>query len=411
MEDSVFWIWLQQALGIGSIKTDWVIRELGSPEMLYRMSEQELAATGRFAPKEIERIRSASLEEARWQQNRAKRLGCTLVTPDHPAYPASLTNIDCMPCVLYVLGKLDGINDELPITIVGTRDCDAYGVSTARHLGYGLAAVGATVVSGLAVGIDTAAHEGALQACGRTVGIMACGMDVGYPQASRRLKRQILDRGGALLSEFPFGVRAYGYHFNIRNRILAGISAGVVVVQAPETSGALNTARHALSQNRDVFAVPGQIFDARMKGCNRLIADGGKMVLGLSSILEEYQGRYPPCIQLERLPELLKQEVRDIDIEEVAQRQPVQSPRKVERSLSDEESPPALSEQPEPEERDLSPEAAKIYQLLNRQPTDFDTISYASGFPVARLLSILTELELEGLVEQLPGKRYIRRAL
>ena len=220
MEDCVFWIWLQQALGIGSIKTDWVIRELGSPEKLYQMTEQALAATGRFAPKEIERIRGSSLEEARWQQDRAKRLGCAVVTPDHPAYPASLTNIDCMPCVLYVLGELEGINDELAITMVGTRDCDAYGISTAQHLGCGLATVGATVVSGLAVGIDTAAHEGALQAGGRTIGMLACGMDVGYPQASRRLKRRILDQGGVLISEFPFGVRAYGYHFNVRNRIL-----------------------------------------------------------------------------------------------------------------------------------------------------------------------------------------------
>jgi len=405
MEDCVFWIWLQQALGIGSIKTDWVIRELGSPEKLYQMTEQALAATGRFAPKEIERIRGSSLEEARWQQDRAKRLGCAVVTPDHPAYPASLTNFDCMPCVLYVLGELEGINDELAITMVGTRDCDAYGISTAQHLGCGLATVGATVVSGLAVGIDTAAHEGALQAGGRTIGMLACGMDVGYPQASRRLKRRILDQGGVLISEFPFGVRAYGYHFNVRNRILSGISAGVVVVQAPETSGALNTARHALSQNRDVFAVPGQIFDEKMKGCNRLIADGGKMVLGLASILEEYQGRYPPCIRLEKLSELLEQESRGM-----VGKIPARVSQKSERPLPAVEKTPTPSGQLEPEQCDLSPEAAKVFQLLNQQPTDFDTISYASGLPVARLLAILTELELADLAEQLPGKRYIRRA-
>ncbi len=154
-----------------------------------------------------------------------------------------------------------------------------------------------------------------------------------------------------------------------------------------------------------MFAVPGQIFDEKMKGCNRLIADGGKMVLGLASILEEYQGRYPPCIRLEKLSELLEQESRGM-----VGKIPARVSQKSERPLQTVEKTPTPSGQLESEQCDLSPEAAKVFQLLNQQPTDFDTISYASGLPVARLLAILTELELADLAEQLPGKRYILRA-
>lgn len=285
MTDVIYWIWMQRALGAGSIKTDKVLRQIGSPDLLYHMTREQIADTGLFAPGEIDKIKSVSLEDAQEIVRLAGKYACTIVTPDDMNYPVGFQNIACMPCVLYVKGDLSGLNEELMLTLVGTRESTAYGENTARRLSYDLAAAGCVVVSGLAVGIDYASHEGALAAHGRTIGLLACGQDIDYPSLSHDLKKSILDSGGALISEFPFGEKPFRYHFNIRNRLLSGISAGVVVVQAPERSGALNTARHALEQNRDIFAVPGEIFDVSMAGCNRLIRDGGKIVIDRKSVV------------------------------------------------------------------------------------------------------------------------------
>lgn len=415
MADDLFWIWLQEALGAGSIKTDRVIRELGSPEMFYRMTRTEMADFG-FAPKEVDKIKATGLDRAKENLRLAKRYGCSVITPDHKDYPENLAHIDGMPCVLYVLGDLSGLSDELVITMVGTRESNEYGEACAMRLSHDLAAAGCTVTSGLAVGIDYACHEGALSAGGRSIGMLACGMNVDYPLASRSLKRRILDRNGVLITEFPFGERAHRYCFNIRNRLLSGIASGVVVVQAPEQSGALNTARHALEQNKDVFAVPGGIFDPVMTGCNKLIQDGAKIVVNVYSILEEFIGRFPPSVTPEKIVE---------KVQTASGKAPVavtlKSPRKVKPAAQDAadtgllmvaQEPPGVPrklDEAELAHLEISDTSKKIYALLDSVPAECETIADRTQFPVMEVMAAMTELELTGLVQALPGKRYIVR--
>ncbi|MCI8648764.1 MAG: DNA-protecting protein DprA [Anaerotruncus sp.] len=405
MADSIYWIWLQQVLGIGSIKVDKVARELGGPEKLYQMPRSDLEELALFTPRELERIlQTRSLEQAQTNLQTAQRLGCQVITPDHPSYPTNLANIDCMPCVLYVLGDCADLEDRLTITMVGTRDCNEYGIRTASKLAYDLGIAGCVVVSGLAVGIDTAAHEGALEAQGKTVGILACGMNVDYPKESNRLKRRILDQGGLLMTEYPFGREVRGSHFQARNRLLSGLASGVVVVQAPRKSGALITARLALEQNRDVFAVPGGIFDQRMVGCNELIGNSsGKIVINVFSILEEYAGLLPATVDLGRL-------ARQANSRMIPQVSPVEKNSK-RRKVPDETPPPKAEvalhlTQAQLDEMGVSTAAQQIYQMITPEPVNEEILMEQSGLQLMEVLSSLTELEVNQLIIGLPGKRF-----
>lgn len=412
MVDSIFWIWLQQALGAGNIKADQVIRQMESPEVLYHMSEDELRQLGLFAPKEIERIKSTNLTQAKENQRLAKRYGCKIITPDHPDYPYNLTNIDCIPCVLYVVGELSGMEEELVLTMVGTRSSTEYGEKAAAKLAFDLSAAGCTIASGLAVGIDYAAHEGALQAKGRSIGLLACGMNVDYPLSSNSLKRRILDCGGVLMTEFPFGEKAHRYHFNIRNRILSGIASGVIVVQAPDQSGALNTARHALEQNREVFAVPGEIFDTSMTGCNRLIRDGAKVVVNVYSILEEYINKFPSRIDAKTVVAKVKNAAGAVPMPPNLPRKVIRAPADMQRKAdlgqeSGQEQPLQRCSEEELAALELSDTARQIYRLLGGQPCDCDCLCAQTALGAMEIMAALTELELCSLVEALPGKRYL----
>lgn len=191
------------------------------------------------------------------------------------AYPGRLKNIYDPPCLLYVKGRLPVFDEELAVAVVGTRDCTPYGVACAEKLGYGLTCGGAVVVSGLAKGIDAAATRGALRAGGVTVGVVGNGLDIRYPYESGYLYEDVA-AAGALLSEYPPGARPAKAHFPARNRILSGLSAATLVVEAPERSGALITAGTAMEQGREVFAVPGPIDAPASAGCNRLIQDGAR---------------------------------------------------------------------------------------------------------------------------------------
>ncbi len=413
MTDAIYWVWMQRALGVGSIKADKVLRQIGSPDLLYDMTREQMMQTGLFAPGEIDKIKSVSLEDARETLRLAQKYECTVITPDHSDYPVGFRNIDCIPCALYVKGDLSGLNDDLLLTLVGTRQSTSYGELTARRLSFDLAAAGCVVVSGLAVGIDYASHEGALASHGRTIGLLACGQDINYPSLSHDLKKQILDSGGALITEFPFGERPVRYHFNIRNRILSGISAGVVVVQAPERSGALNTAHHALEQNRDVFAVPGEIFDISMAGCNQLIREGSKIVINVYSILEEYINRFPdkmdPRTIVSKVQHASGKNIKPIINRPKKVKHVSHSSNKQELDMVAQESHIPilkLSEQ-ELKQRGVSELAAQIYQLIDSQPVDCESITAKTGYSAMEVLAALTELELEELISSLPGKRYI----
>lgn len=281
-----------------------------------------------------------------------------LLTRDDPEYPNNLKKIFDPPLVLFMKGGILP-EDELSLAIVGTRMASLYGLTIAAKFGFQLGEYGFTITSGGARGIDSSAHRGALKANARTIAVLGCGLDIVYPQENARLFEAIAEKG-ALLSEFPMGIRPCRQNFPRRNRLISGLSLGVVVVEAPQKSGALITVSSALEQGREVFCVPGQADSFNMKGSHRLLKEGAKLTEGVEDILEE-------------LRPLLKNRLNH-------------------------------KHKPLPEK--LSPEEAGIFNLLSDKPKSLEEVAGRSCLPISRVSSFLTQLEIKGLVKELPGKLF-----
>ncbi len=300
--------------------------------------------------KEADKLRSSDIEF----------ICCT-----DPNYPENLSQISDPPPVIFVRGNLL-VEDKLSVAVVGSRRATSYGLAAASKLACSLAEAGLTVVSGLARGIDTAAHRGALAASGRTIAVLGCGVDVIYPKENAKLMEEII-KSGAVISEFPPRSAPEPWHFPVRNRIISGLSLGVVIVEAAEKSGALITADLALEQGREVMAVPGSIASPLSKGPHRLIKQGAKLVEGAEDVLEE--------LALDRL------------------------------------FPPAKTGTQKIAGKNLSPEEEALYAFISFEPVSLDSLVDSAGLTVQQVLFLLTHLELKGLVRQLPGKFYVRTTL
>ncbi len=280
-----YWIGFNHVAGIGPLRLSLLQKHFPSLEDAWHASAQSLLEAG------LDRRTVASLQETRRTLNLAAiqqtldDCGATALTLEDADYPSVLRELPDAPPVLYVRGSLTTA-DNWAVAIVGTRKATASGRDTAYQLAAELANQGITVVSGLAAGIDAAAHRGALDAGGRTLAVLPCGIDTLYPPEHQDLARQIIDRG-ALLTEFPPGTQAESKNFPPRNRIISGLSLGVIVVEAPEKSGALLTADSAAEQGRDVFAVPGSPTSPVCRGSNRLIQDGAKLIMSIDDVLNE----------------------------------------------------------------------------------------------------------------------------
>lgn len=296
---------------------------------------------------------------------RAREHGFTVLTPADPSYPAKLLEIHDPPPALYVYGELLPADDRA-IAVVGSRRASFYGLECAREFGRDLAAQGLTVVSGLALGADAAAHQGALEAGGRTLAVLGSGLDVLYPRRNRKLLEQVAEHG-AVLSEFPLGTRPLPHHFPQRNRVIAGLSLGTVVVEATARSGSLVTARLSVEYHREVFAIPGRITSERSMGTNYLIRAGhARLVQRAADVLEELPR---PAAGIEAPP------------------------------LSDPPDPPALPEQ----------EATVLSCIGTDEPVPVDALAGASRMEMGSLLDALLSLEMRRLITVLPGARYLRR--
>lgn len=381
MQDILYWIWLQCALGYGSGRIGALLDEYGHAREVYN-ARQANSLDRLLKPGELARLRKTSLEQAEPIYESCQKIGCEPLSPDSGDYPEKLRNIYAMPCVLYVLGDLSGMDDALCIGMVGKRQCSEYGMHAALYLSRALAGAGAVIVSGLAAGIDTQCHHGALKAKGRTVAVLGCGVDVPYPPANERLQK-LLASEGAVVSEYPPGTRPFGEYFPARNRIISGLSDGVVVVQADRRSGALITAGHALSQGRDVFAVPSDIFDTECEGNIHLIKQGAKVVTEPMDVIEEYTHLYPALAQA-RL--LLQRPVYHKKRESTPKPAPEAKPR------AKREAPAYLNER-----------QAAVYALIGEAPENAQQLSEQSQVPVHELLAVLTELEIYGLIQNGPG--------
>jgi len=291
-----------------------------------------------------------------------RREGIDLLTVLDPGYPENLKEVSDAPVLLYLRGSLRK-DDRAAVAVVGTRMPSSYGRSAAERITRELVQHGLTIVSGLARGIDTVAHRSALANGGRTLAVLGCGLDRIYPPENRKIAERITE-SGALISEFPCGTGPDAGNFPRRNRIISALSLGVLIVEAGEKSGALITADTALDQGREVFAVPGEIFNSRARGTNRLIQQGAKLVQSAADILEELSYRLP-----------------------------IQNEEK-----------PAVSPVPP----DLSEKEKRILEMLSEKPVHIDAICQHTGFSPPEALSLLLTLELKQLVRQLAGKLFVR---
>ena len=382
-----YWLWLANLPGLQNLTRLALLRHFASPEDIYYADEGEILLTEGITRQQAALLQNHDLSAADRILADCQRLDQHILTIQDAAYPNRLRNIYDPPCLLYWKGHMPAFDEEAAVSVVGTRRCTPYGEATAEKLGYGLASGGALVVSGLAEGIDGAAARGALRAGGIVAGVAGCGLDVRYPYANRYLYEDVAS-AGVLLSEYPPGTPADGWHFPVRNRILAGLALATVVVEAPEKSGALITANAAIDQGKDVFAVPGPIDAPTSVGCNRLIQDGVGLVMDARDILTCYEALFPDKLHVTAG----KKEPAAMGYQALEKPEPkpvAPSLRLADKELTDDQ-------------------IALLRTLSDEDPALVDDLIELTGIPTRRVLSALTLLEIENLVQQHSGKRYTR---
>ena len=383
-----YWLWLTELPGLTNQTRLALLRHFPTPEDVYYADPEEVLLTEGITREQAELLEDKDCSGADRILADCQRLDLDLLTIQDAGYPNRLRNIYDPPCLLYVRGRLPAFDDEASIAVVGTRDCTPYGVSCAEKLGYGLAAGGAVVVSGLARGVDSAALRGALRAGGTVTAVLGNGLDVVYPPENQYLYEDVA-AAGALISEYPPGTPPEAKHFPVRNRIMSGLCLGTLVVEAPARSGALITAGTALEQGRDVFAVPGPIDAPASVGCNRLIRDGAGLVSDAWDILGEYEPRFPDKLRREgarETPAVLGYQARQ-------KTEPKPVPPSVSLSHND---------------YSLTDDQICLLRALTEEPMLVDDLIELTDIPTRRVLSALTVLEIEHLVTQHSGKRYAR---
>lgn len=350
--------------GVGPRLYHLLLARFGTPEGVFSAAEADLLEVPGVGPRLLEKLRHPpSEDEARRLVEECSNAGIDVLWPEHANYPRLLKEIPDPPLVLFSRGELRP-EDELAVAIVGTRHASSYGLAMAERLAAGLARTGFTIVSGLARGIDAAAHRGALAAGGRTIAVLGSGVQRIYPPEHEQLACEILEHG-ALISEAPPRAPPHGGMFPQRNRIISGMCIGVIIVEAGETSGALITARHAVEQNREVFAVPGRADAPNSKGCNRLLRDGAKWVESPEDVLQELG----PLVRPVPRPD------------GTAVRQPA--------------------------ELKLTAIEQKVLQAIRTDPTPIDEVIVLTDLAASQVLAILSVLEMRRLIRRL-GTNVVR---
>jgi len=353
---------------VGPVRLRQLLEHFGDATAILRASRNELLAVRGIGPEVAETIAS-------WEKNidlagelkRIEEFGCSVVTQEDEIYPELLRQIYDPPILLYVKGELRN-SDKNGVAMVGSRQTTHYGIEVARKFGYQLGYVGVTVVSGGARGIDTASHQGTLSAKGRTICVLGTGINIVFPSENKELFDRIA-ASGAVITQYPFNRSADKQSFAIRNRIVAGMTLGTVVVEANLTSGALITSNFAVEYGRQVFAVPGRIDSPRSKGCHELIKKGAKLCEGVEDILSEFEYLFPTS---NRLPAPNETGVL-----------------------------PTLT---------LSDNEQRVYDALTNEPTPIDDVIRHSSLPTSAVSVALFSLEMKRIVRQMPGKLFIRNS-
>lgn len=368
-----YWLALRRVHGVGPRICRTLMQKYRSPEAIFQLDEASIAAAG--VPRPVaRRIREfRDFDPLEKELCELPRLGARLLKWTDEDYPTNLREIADPPPYLFVRGPAR-LNEPGCLAIVGARAASEGGLRMAHRLGMELAAKGFTVVSGLARGVDGAAHQGALDSGGRTIAVMGCGIDVIYPPEHRKLAEAIIEGGGAIISELPLGTQPMAENFPTRNRILSGLCLGVVIVEAAEKSGSLITARMALEQNRQVFAVPGSPLTGKTRGSNRLIRDGAKLVECVEDVIEEIA----PQLGFSRNE--AKKPLKSLENSEAKRQTSIGSASEEDRVI--------------------------LRQLKQGERVHVDSLIEASGLSPQAVLRLLLELELKGLVAQHPGKLF-----
>jgi DNA processing protein len=373
-DQGTYWLALALTSGLGPTRIKKLIEHFGAADRVFQASLTELEATGMRAVSAQSIATGKSLELAQQECAKAAEAGAKIISLSDPEYPSRLKEIYDPPVVLFVKGSIE-VLAQPGIAMVGTRHPTPYGSGMAERLSTDLAARGLVIISGLARGIDTASHRGAIAAKGKTVAVLGTGIDVMYPKENTRLTEQIVALGGALISEFPIGTFPAPQNFPIRNRIISGMSAGVLVVEAAEYSGTRITSRCALEQNRDVYAVPGNVTNKGSWGPNTLIKQGAKLVATWEDVWEELPADVQATLS-SRQNESLEPETASLFPDEVT-----------------------------------SPHEKKILRLLKAdESTQIDQLveMLEDEMSSSEIFAALFELELSGKIRQLPGKNFVK---
>lgn len=398
--ETISLIHLNLIQGIGP-KTVQVLRDVfGSTERALQATPDELRKIDRLSPAVCDLlIHKPVLYPIERELELIHKYGCQVVTLYDPVYPPHLKEIDTPPVVLYVKGKLTP-EDALSISLVGSRNAKDYGRKVSYRLSYQLAQQAVTVVSGLARGIDASAHRGALEAGGRTIAVMGNGLSIVYPATNSNLAEKI-EASGALVSEFPMAARPKPRNFPRRNRIISGLTLGTVVVEASNRSGALITARLAAEQNREVFAVPGEIFSELSAGTHKLINDGAKLINTVDDLINEL----PPHILSQMPSQTSPSPVPDTQTEPT---QVLPAEKSDAKRGPPQPSPEAQQSLPTAPPPDLTPDEKTIFDAIEVPSSHIDTIVRTTQLPIGQVSSVLLMLELKGVVQQLPGKQFTK---
>lgn len=433
MDTAVYYIWLSLRCGAGSEAPSFLLSRFGTPKAVYEADEKALERVipGRHGM--VAALCDKNIETAQKVYDYCLRANVGIITLESPLYPERLRSIHAKPIVLYFKGTFPDIDKNVVISCVGTRKCSEKGARLAYNLGADLAASGAIVVSGMALGIDTMCARGALSAGGKTIAVLGCGIDRVYPQENKDLMRTIMENG-AVITEYAPGMVPNGKHFPVRNRIISGLSLGTVVVEAGRGSGALITAEHAGKQGRDVFAFPGDVDNKFYMGTNDLISNGAKMVRSAADVLAEYEsvwrGRiFAKNIHInkqysgESLPPKSPMEVADYSAEAEKKKGPRVSEEEFLRAQDEAEKRGVYEEVLDfstlPIAEDARTESAKAPEGLDEfEKTVYENmagtltcdeiaaaVAKSTGKPAdtGAVLSALTSLEIDGYCQSLPG--------
>ena len=362
-------IWLAERPGCSAELRMQLLERFGTAQAVWESTERELMEIPGLRQRQRESLLQKGLEQAKLILRDCARQNIRVISMEETDYPAPLRDLADAPIVLYVRGTMPDWENTIAVGIVGTRRATSYGLNASRWLAANLAHAGCTIVSGMALGIDGQANLGALEADGTTVAVLGCGADVCYPPAHKELMARIIEHG-AVITEYPPGTEPKSYHFPLRNRIMSGLSRGVIVIEAPAKSGALITADRALEQGRDVFAVPGNINSPQSAGTNRLLREGGaELVTCAADVLAHYPEESKQLTPTKALPDL--------------------SRRRKER-------PAAVR----PSSVILSPTEQRILDSVRRGADSTDAIIEETGMSASHVLAALTMLEINGMLRR-----------